>query len=176
MTDARALFERFLEDHYHVMCRLASLRRAISAAGALKPGAEHELLADLAMLRHQFSAQVPTEEHVFYPALVAAFPDVAPAVEPLQRQHEAIRRMAERVAHLLAQPAAPDRDARVVARAKELSELIRTHIRNEEQVVFGLAVRELTEADLAKLTAQVDEHRAKFDPDSDIRADAAPPD
>jgi hemerythrin-like domain-containing protein len=165
-TPADSVFGPFLDDHRHVLSRLETLERAIESGGPLRPSAEHELQSVVALLRHQLASHVAAEERVLYPALIEAFPEAAPGLGPLEAEHADLRSMLERLDALLAKPAAADRDEQVVVQARDLVDLLRIHIRKEEQAVFAVAARVLTAPELARLGERVARHRETHDPES----------
>ena len=166
MTDAPSVFERFRADHRHVMSRLDAVERAIDLGGPLTLSAKHELEHMVALLRHQFASHVTAEEQLLYPALVEAFPEAAPGLRPLEVEHAEMRSMVARLASLLSQSAARDRDEQLVVQAHDLVDLLRIHIRKEEQAVFNVAARVLTVPELARLAERVAGHRGTNDPES----------
>jgi hemerythrin-like domain-containing protein len=159
MTSQESVFGPFREDHRHVLSRLQALEHAIGSGGSLSPATEQEVLSVVALLGRQFDSHVTAEDRVLYPALVEAFPEAAQALEPLQAEHAEMRSMLARLAALLAQPRAGQRDEQIVVMARDLVDLLRIHIRKEEQSVFNVAARVLTESELASLARRITGHR-----------------
>lgn len=165
-TSADSVFGPFRDDHRHVLSRLGVLERAIEPGVPLQSGAERELQSVVALLRQQFGSHLAVEERVLYPALVEAFPEAAPGLGPLEAEHAELRSMLERLDALLAKPAAADRDEQIVVQARDLVDLLRIHIRKEEQAVFAVAARVLTALELTRLGERVERHRETLDPES----------
>jgi hemerythrin-like domain-containing protein len=112
----------------------------------------------VALLARQFATHSATEEQVLFPALAEAFPGARPSLGPLEREHEEMRSMLARLAELLAQHATPARDEQIVIQVRDLVDLLRIHIRKEEQSVLNVARRVLTAAEISALGARMAGH------------------
>ena len=162
MTIASRTFRPIRDDHRRVLARLDALERTVAAGRRrirLSREAQTELHGLVTLLFRQFATHMAAEERVLYPALVEAFPGARTSLEPLEHEHAEMRSMLLRLDELLGQPAGAARDEPVIVQAQDLVELLRIHIRKEEQSVLNVASRVLTPDEMARLDTRLAAHR-----------------
>ncbi len=147
-------FAVFRRDHDRVLGRLARLETEFrSGRVPLDDGLLNELVAHL---ERQFATHMAAEDSVLYPALRAAFPGAASTIDPLLADHAELRAMLSALAEQLSRPRERARDEQVEVLVRDLSDLLRLHIHREESVVFDVAARVLSRAEIAALTVGLD--------------------
>lgn len=150
-------FEGLRGDHARVLERLAALDAGLLGGSA---AIDEAPLRDLAAhLERQFATHMAAEERVLFPALRAAFPEGRGTLEPLLADHAEMRQMLVELFGLLARAAGAARDEQLVVLARDLSDLLRLHIRKEESVVLDVAERVLSRAELDAMTAGLESFR-----------------
>ena len=162
MTTASQTFRPFRDDHRRVLARLDALERTIATGRRrfrLGRGAQAELHGLVTLLFQQFASHMAGEERVLYPALLEAFPGARASLTPLEHEHAETRNMLLRLDELLGQPAGAARDEQVIVQTQDLVELLRIHIRKEEQLVLNVASRVLTSDEMARLDTRLAAHR-----------------
>jgi len=149
-------FKRFHDDHRKVLARLDAIERTLPRGTARLGAAAVAALDDLvALLARQFATHSAIEERVLFPALVEAFPGARPSLGPLQREHDEMRSMLQRLEELLGQRVTAARDEQIVIQVRDLVDLLRIHIRKEEQSVLNVARRVLTAAEISALVTRM---------------------
>jgi hemerythrin-like domain-containing protein len=149
-------FKRFHDDHRKVLARLDAIEQTLPRGAArLGAGVIAGLEALVSVLARQFATHSATEERVLFPALAEAFPGARPTLKPLEREHDEMRSMLARLEELLAESATPARDEQIVIQVRDLVDLLRIHIRKEEQSVLNVARRVLTAAEISALGARM---------------------
>lgn len=150
-------FEALRGDHARVLERLAALD-----AGRLGDSRPPDVvsLRDLAThLERQFATHMAAEERVLFPALRAAFPEGRGTLDPLTADHAEMRQMLVDLCGLLDRSPGAARDEQLLVLARDLSDLLRLHIRKEESVVFDVAERVLSRAELDAMAAGLESFR-----------------
>lgn len=149
-------FLTFRRDHALVLERLDGLERVLSRAGVLEESPIRDLVAHL---ERQFATHMAAEDHVLYPGLRAAFPEAKGTVDPLQADHAELRQMLADLARLLERQRDEWRDEQIAVLARDLSDLLRLHIRHEESVVLDVAARVLSRSELEAMAIGLDAWR-----------------
>jgi hemerythrin-like domain-containing protein len=150
-------FLAFRRDHARVLERLEHLDRdVLGQPGPLDEAPLRELVAHL---ERQFATHMAAEDHVLYPALRAAFPEARGTVDPLSADHAELRQMLAALASLLGREGDRLRDEQVAVLARDLSDLLRLHIRREESVVLDVAARVLSRIELEAMAIGLDAWR-----------------
>jgi hemerythrin-like domain-containing protein len=160
-TEARLsenIFQRLRDDHARVLADLDDLERAVRArlAGGRTEGAGDPLeraRALVAMLERQFATHMAAEDDVMFPAIARQLEHGPALVAPLHEEHDELKLMLEALAATLARPDGAARDEQILVQVRDLSDLLRIHIRKEETLVFGVAERLLDAHELARLAA-----------------------
>jgi hemerythrin-like domain-containing protein len=141
-----------------VLERLAALDAGV--LGGSRPKIDEAPLRDLAAhLERQFATHMAAEERVLFPALRAAFPEGRGTLEPLMADHAELRQMLVALFGLLDRSPDAARDEQLVVLARDLSDLLRLHIRKEESVVLDVAERVLSRAELDAMAAGLESFR-----------------
>ncbi len=148
------VFQRLRDDHRRVMAEIADLedeleprdRRARGASS--RDGRLRELLA---MLERQFATHMVTEEEVLFTAFGEALPGSSGNLAELREEHAELRSMLARVAATLQEPSSAGREERLDVETRDLVDLLRLHIRKEEEVVFRVAEQVLRPGELEAL-------------------------
>lgn len=143
-------------DHARVLDRLAALEARV--LGGI-PFEEDSLRSLVALLERQFLTHMAAEEQVLYPAMRAAFPEARGTLEPLRADHAELRQLLAALAALLSRPRDRGRDEQVGVLARDLSDLLRLHIRREESVVLDVAPRVLSAAQVEAMATTLDTWR-----------------
>jgi hemerythrin-like domain-containing protein len=149
-----ALFERLRSDHRRVLEETAQIEAAVAGpgdGGRFDAGVEVRLRDLLALLERQFATHMRAEDEAVFPALSAALPASGASLAPLAAEHRELRTMLAALVELVARPASGGRDEQIAVQVRDLADLLRIHIRKEEAVVFSIAERVLTPAELARL-------------------------
>jgi hemerythrin-like domain-containing protein len=150
-------FLAFRRDHSRVLERLEALDRGVlRATGPLDDAPLRDLVAHL---ERQFGTHMAAEDHVLYPALRAAFPPARSTLEPLLADHAELRQMLIALAALLREAPSSGREERLVVQARDLSDLLRLHIRREESIVLAVASRVLSRVEIAAMATGLDTYR-----------------
>jgi hemerythrin-like domain-containing protein len=171
-------FARLRAEHRRALDLLRKFERAIGDASQRQPEVPDErpesgerstrderpfqVMADY--LAGPFSAHLAVEERVMFPALRAALPELAPVLGPLREDHAAIREMSESMGELLARPATPRRDEQLLVLGRDLTDLIRLHVRKEERTVMDWSERVVTATVLLELGQRIADGLAPSDP------------
>lgn len=150
-------FLAFRQDHARVLERLERLEREV--LGRPGPVDEAPLRELVAHLERQFATHMAAEDHVLYPALRAAFPEARGTVDPLLADHAELRQMLVALAGVLGEDSSGARDEQLAVRTRDLTDLLRLHIRREESVVLDVASRVLSRAELAAMAVGLDAWR-----------------
>lgn len=159
-------FGSFRDEHLELLRRLDVLEVALPAAigpECLPSRAVTELRATIAHLEHQFATHMAFEERVLFPQLVAAFPESAVTLLPLNAEHAELRSMRLGLAELLAMPECPARDEQLRVQSHDLIDLLRIHIAREETVAFMVAERVLRPREWRALARCIVSYRATGD-------------
>jgi hypothetical protein len=173
-------FARLRAEHRRALVALRKFERALGDASPARPAARSERAASgkldaasgcdepafqtvAAYLAGPFSAHLAVEETVVFPELEEHLPELDVALEPLLEDHVAIRDMRASLAELLARPGAPRRDEQLRVLGRDLTDLVRLHVRKEERTVMDWCERVLPAAVLVELGQRI------------ARADAAAP-
>ena len=98
-------------------------------------------------------------------AIARDLEDGAALVAPLHDEHDELRLMLGALAARLIEPPGATRDEQVVVQIRDLTDLLRIHIRKEETLVFGLAERVLKPIVRAELAARRTPGRRPAPPD-----------
>ena len=150
-------FAAFRGDHARVLERLAALDAGVlGASGPLDVAPLRDLVAHL---ERQFATHMAAEDRVLFPALSAAFPEARGTLEPLVEEHAEMRQMLVSLRRLLDQSPDAARDEQLLVLARDLSDLLRLHIRKEESVVLDVAARVLSRAELDAMAAGLESFR-----------------
>jgi len=150
-------FEALRGDHARVLERLAALDAGL--LGGSRPMDEAPLRALASHLERQFATHMAAEEQILFPALRAAFPEGRGTLEPLMADHAEMRQMLVALCGLLDRSPGAARDEQLVVLARDLSDLLRLHIRKEESVVLDVAERVLSRAELDAMAAGLESFR-----------------
>lgn len=152
------IFERMREDHRNVLERIKVLDAAAAAIpkGPAGDWPDPEARAVLALLRRQFQTHMAAEDEILYPALAEALPVARPSMEPLIADHGALRMMLADLEQELQEPASDARNEQIGVQLRDLTDLLRIHIRKEEAVVFTIAERALSPVEVEALAARID--------------------
>jgi hemerythrin-like domain-containing protein len=154
------IFKRLRDDHRRVLGELDDLERTTGArsatgAGVIAAPAALEQARDLvALLERQFETHMAAEDEVLFPALARDLTDGPALVGPLYEEHDELKLMLAALAKTLRQPPGVARDEQVVVQIRDLTDLLRIHIRKEETLVFGVAERVLEPHQRAELAAR----------------------
>jgi hemerythrin-like domain-containing protein len=153
------IFQRLREDHHRVLGELDELERATgarsTAAGvSAVPAALEQARELVALLERQFETHMAAEGEVLFPALARDLDDGPALVSTLYEEHDELKAMLAALADTLRQPQGPPRDEQVVVQIRDLTDLLRIHIRKEETLVFGVAERVLDPRQRAELAAR----------------------
>jgi hemerythrin-like domain-containing protein len=159
------IFQRMREDHRKVLDRIQVLDAAASeltrGGSPDWPGAAARDV--LAMLAVQFETHMAAEDEILYPALAEALPVAGPSVEPLMADHSALRMMLADLEQELLEPASRARNEQIGVQLRDLSDLLRIHIRKEEAIVFSVAERALSRQEMTALAARMDRRPAEHE-------------
>ena len=156
-------FQRLREDHRRVLDKIEVLETVAAAVPRVPardwPG--RDVLEVLAMLAIQFRTHMAAEEEVLYPALAEALPATRSSLEPLEADHASLRMMLSDLELCLREPASRSRNETIAVQLRDLTDLLRIHIRKEEVVVFAVAERVLSPMEIKTLADRVDRDAAK---------------
>jgi hemerythrin-like domain-containing protein len=163
-TMPNTVFDNLRDDHLRVLGDISAVERALEPASegrrdarggravrakAIRPSATWEPLRRLvALLERQFETHMAAEDKVLFPSLERALPETSGALRELEDEHRELRGMLASVAGLLQRRASQARDEQLVVQGRDLVDLLRIHIRKEEVVVFRVAERLLSPAEL----------------------------
>jgi hemerythrin-like domain-containing protein len=162
-TQAAGPFARLRAEHRRALDALRTFERAMGDASRGRPAArtardtsgepgassacdESPFEALAAYLAGPFSAHLAVEECVLFPALMEHLPELELALEPLLEDHVTIREMSASLAELLARPGTPRRDEQLRVLGRDLTDLVRLHVRKEGRTVMDWCERVLPAA------------------------------
>jgi hemerythrin-like domain-containing protein len=151
------VFRRLRADHQHVLAGLPALERAAGIAAARRgprtggaaprrssPAARAKSLSRIFQaLARQFNTHMSAEDEVLFPTLGRALPETLGRLEPLQLEHQELRKMLDSLTDLVRMPASRERDEQVAVQTRDFVDLLRIHVRKEDVVVFRVAERVL---------------------------------
>ena len=157
------IFQRLREDHVRVLGELAELERAGAAAASAEAIAQAREL--VALLERQFATHMAAEDEVLFPALARDLEGGSALMAPLHEEHDELKVMLAVLAGTLREPQSVARDEQVVVQIRDLTDLLRIHIRKEETLVFGVAERVLKPFERAELAARRTPGRRPASPD-----------
>jgi hemerythrin-like domain-containing protein len=150
-------FLAFRRDHARVLERLERLdREVLGGPGQVDEEPLRELVAHL---ERQFATHMTAEDRVLYPALRAAFPEARGTLDPLLADHAELRQMLAALGTLLGREGSGQRDEQIAVLARDLSDLLRLHIRHEESLVLDVAARVLSRTELEAMAVGLDAWR-----------------
>lgn len=136
---SRGPFVRLRAEHTRALAVLQKFERTLGdASHGERP---FHVMADC--LAGPFGTHLAVEERVVFPALIENLPELALTLEPLRADHAAIRDMSESLGELLSRPGAPRRDEQPLVLGRDLTDLLRLHIRKEERAVLDWSERVL---------------------------------
>jgi hypothetical protein len=161
-------FARLRAEHRRALVALRKFERALGDASPGRPAesSERDAPSDhdatngsdepafqtlAAYFAGPFSAHLAVEEREVFPALEEHLPELDVALEPLLEDHVAIRDMRASLAELLARPGAPRRAEQLRVLGRDLTDLVRLHVRKEERTVMDWCERVLPPAVLLEL-------------------------
>jgi iron-sulfur cluster repair protein YtfE (RIC family) len=159
------ILHRLREDHRHVLGELAQLEHALQGPGVFKTAEGIGRIRGLvALLERQFATHMAAEDEVLFPTLARGLDDGPALVAPLHDEHAELQAMLATLTTTLDRPPGSARDEQIVVQLRDLSDLLRIHIRKEETLVFGIADRVLRPSERAALAARHAPERRHEDP------------
>ncbi len=117
-----------------------------------------------------FAAHVAAEDDVLYPALASQLPELALTLEPLRADHAELKDMSRNLLELLALPRSALRHEQLMVLGRDLSDLLRLHIRKEERSVLDWSERALPVADKLALRLRIAQSLSPSGPRKGLRA------
>jgi hemerythrin-like domain-containing protein len=162
-TGGAQIFARLRADHRRVLAAVAVVEPGLRAGRARTRhggGPRRETAAVIrlrklvALLASQFETHLAAEDEVLFPLLARGIPGGEMFVRPLHAEHAELKAARESIESALTRPPSAARDEQLFVQARDLIDLLRIHIRNEEAFVFGVAERVLTDSELAELAAR----------------------
>jgi hemerythrin-like domain-containing protein len=151
LRPTRSPFSRLHAEHRRA---LDLLRKFESALGDDAPD-ERSFPAIASYLAGPFRTHLEVEERVVFPVLGENLPELALALEPLREDHASIRDMSESLRVLLSRPGAPRRAEQLLVLGRDLTDLIRLHVRKEERTVLDWSERVLPATVLIELAHRI---------------------
>lgn len=148
-------FARLRTEHRAILLRLTRLEQAVRG---LQRGVRDEraFRALARWLAGPFAVHVAAEDGVLYPALSRELPELTLTLEPLRADHAELAHMTTSLRRLLDAPAgSAGRDEQLVVLGRDLVDLLRLHIRNEEHAVLDWSERVLAPATLRELRGRL---------------------
>ena len=137
-------------EHEQALAALDRLERAATALAAGEAPDPH--LRTVRQVRETLTTTVrehnENEERALFPLICEALP-----CEPFRQEHVRLRALEQRLDHALEGPH-PERDVPPVART--LAELLRAHIRREDEVLFPAARQLLGAEGLERVASRLD--------------------
>ncbi len=150
-------FTRLRNQHRAMLVRLAhfeaALRPGPRTRAAPAPLAAYRALAR--WLAGSFAVHVAAEDGVLFPALSRELPELSLTLEPLRDDHAELGHMTASLQQRLASPPGPERDEQLAVLGRDIVDLLRLHIRNEERSVLDWSERVLPPATLRELRARL---------------------
>lgn len=146
------IFQRLREDHGRVLRQLDDLQRANAAPSSVDHVARVRDV--VAMLERQFATHMAAEDDVLLPALARSLESGAALVAPFHDEHAELQLMLTALAGTLREAPGLERDEQISVQVRDLSDLLRIHIRKEEALLFGVAERVLSPQERAALVAR----------------------
>jgi hemerythrin-like domain-containing protein len=141
------IFDRMRAEHAWVLQTLDALdrelagRRGQAQARPSFPVAAVRPLAE--SLAREFAAHASAEDDVLGPLLAGGLPDGPSQVRQLVAEHAELRAMLAAFLVTLDAPASSRRDEQLTVQAHDFTALIRSQIRKEETLVFGIAEKQI---------------------------------
>ena len=142
VSRATGLFAGLRAEHARALDALRKFERALGDASHGECD-ERRFHAMVGYLVGPFSVHLGLEERVVFPALIENLPELALTLEGLRGEHAAIRDISESLGELLARPGTPRRDEQLIVRGRDLTDLMRLHLRKEEHTALDWSERVL---------------------------------
>ena len=128
-------FARLRTQHRQALARLDSFEPALRHARRHVLD-ERPFRAVARYLTGPFAVHLAAEDGVLYPALTRQLPELALTLEPLRAEHAELHDMTRGLVEFLARPRTAARDEQLVVLGRDLTDLLRLHMRKEERSVL----------------------------------------